>query len=387
MSNVVTAPLAGAGAAAGANAVREAVGEAVGALGGERAALVLAFPAATLDPRAIVEQAGIAAAGAPVVGMTSNGEIGHSGPSEDGCSALALGASLDVGIGVATDASRNPRAAGNRAAAAAFAQLREGDGHHPLLLLFIDTRSGDQAEAIAGAYEVTGGRVPLAGGAAGGRDGVQLARGQAHRDSVVAVAVRSPQPIGVGMAHACRPRMVPSIVTRAQGRTILQLDGRGADQVYLEKLGRMDEALSDEQFESLAVNHPLAQPELSGNMRLRHVLGRTPDGGLECATRIPVNAAVAFTEQTADEIVASAGEAVAEALVPLGGRPARAAIVFDCAGRKRALGRELSREVGAIVAAFDESTPFAGVYTHGEIGRVRGAKGDLNHALVVVTFA
>ena len=181
--------------------------------------------------------------------------------------------------------------------------------------------------------------------------------------------------------------MVPSIVTRAQRRTILQLDGRRADQVYLEKLGRMDEALSDEQFEALAVNHPLAQPELSGDMRLRHVLGRTADGGLRCATAIPVNAAVAFTEQTADEIVTSAGEAVADALLPLGGRQARAAMVFDCAGRKRALGGELAREVEAIIDSFDEPTPFAGVYTHGEIGRVRGAKGDLNHAVVVVTFA
>jgi hypothetical protein len=32
-------------------------------------------------------------------------------------------------------------------------------------------------------------------------------------------------------------------------------------------------------------------------------------------------------------------------------------------------------------------TPFVGLYTRGEVARVRGASGDLNHALVVVAFA
>jgi hypothetical protein len=385
MPRVVTAPLAGAGAAAGANAVREAVQQAVDDLA-VAPGLVLAFPAASLESRSVVEQAADAAGGAPVVGMTSNGEIGHAGPSEDGCSALALDTSLDFGIGLASGASHDPLAAGRTAAATAFARLPDRTGHR-LLLLFIDPRSGDQAQVIAGAYEITGGGVPFAGGAAGGSDGVQLAHGAAHRDSVVAVAVRSSRPIGVGMANGCRPRMVPSIVTRAEGRTILQLDGRPADQVYLEKLARMDEVLSDDQFETLAVMHPLAQPELGGDVRLRHVMGRTLDGGLACATPVPVNAAVGFTEQTAEAIVYSAGEAVIRALAPLDGDQARAALVFDCAGRKRALNGDLELEVEAIVDAFDCPLPLAGVYTHGEIGRVRGAKGDRNHALVIVAFA
>jgi hypothetical protein len=385
MPRVVTAPFAGAGAAAGSNAVREAVDHAVAELATEPG-LVLVFPAASLESSVVVEQAADGAGGAPVVGMTSNGEIGQGGPSEDGCSALALDSSLDFGIGLATGASHDPRAAGRAATAAAFARLPDCVGHQ-LLLLFIDPRSGDQAQVIAGAYEITGGHVPFAGGAAGGRDGVQLAHGLAHRDSVVAVAVLSPRPIGVGMAHGCRPRTVPSIVTRAEGRTILQLDGRPADQVYLEKLARLDEVLSDDQFETLAVMHPLAQPELGGDVRLRHVMGRTLDGGLACATPVPVNAAVGFTEQSADAIVYSAGEAVIRALAPLDGSPPQAALVFDCAGRKRALNGDLEREVAAIVDAFDCPLPLAGVYTHGEIGRIRGAKGDRNHALVVVAFA
>jgi hypothetical protein len=60
--------------------------------------------------------------------------------------------------------------------------------------------------------------------------------------------------------------------------------------------------------------------------------------------------------------------------------------VFDCAGRKRALDDDLGREVDAIRASFGSMPAIAGGYTHGEIGRARGAKGDRNHALVVVAF-
>jgi hypothetical protein len=138
------------------------------------------------------------------------------------------------------------------------------------------------------------------------------------------------------------------------------------------------------------VIHPQAQPELSGDVRLRHVLGRTPDGGLVCATHLPANAAVEFTDEEPDGIVVSAWDGVSMALAQLGGAPPQAALIFDCAGRKRALavhGESLEREAHALIASLgDRPPPLAGLYTHGEIGRVRGAKGDRNHAVVVVAI-
>ena len=136
--------------------------------------------------------------------------------------------------------------------------------------------------------------------------------------------------------------------------------------------------------------HPLAQPELRGDVRLRHVLGRAAGGGIEAATHIPENAAVEFTQQSPDAIVRSTFDAVSDALQPLDGAPARAALVFDCAGRRNALGGPgpaLDAEVEALVGSFGEQPPeLAGVYTRGEIGRVHGAKGDRNHAVVVAAF-
>lgn len=249
----------------------------------------------------------------------------------------------------------------------------------------MDPAGGDQSEPVEGAYEVTGPTVQFAGGGSGSASGVQFAHDAARRDSVVAALLVSPRPIGVGTAHACTPIGAPAIVTQAQDRTILELDGRPADQVYAEKLGFPPD-LDDDELEELAVLHPLAQPELRGDVRLRHVFGRAPGGGLACATAIPPNAAVVFTRQSVEAILESAGEAVARARAGLDGDAPRAALAFDCAARRRALGPAVDDEVQVIRDALGEDVPLAGAFTHGEVGRVRGAKGDRNHALVVVAF-
>ena len=375
--------LAGAGAAVGARAPFEAVEEAVEALGRDPG-LILIFPTGVLDPQEAATQAQAAAGNARVAGMTGSGAIALSGAIESGCSAVAFDSSLSVGVGTGT--SPDPRAAGRSAAAEALFGVAL-DGNHAALLLFVDSESGDQAEIVAGAYEIAGGRIPLAGGAAGGHASAQFADGEAFSGSVVAVALASRTPIGVGISHGCVRRGAPSIVTRSRGRVVLQLDGRPAEAVYLEKLGMGDVPLSDADFEAIAMAHPLAQPELRGDVRPRYVRGRAPGGGLVCATSIEANAAVDVCEHEPEAIVRSAMTAVDEAARQLSG-PAEAVVLFDCAARSAQFGNPLAaREVESIISSFGDPPPaLAGVYTRGEIGRVRGAKGDRNYSLVIVAL-
>src|SRR3954465_5242827 len=347
MATAVRSPMAGAGFATGAGAVTAAVEQALAALEGARPSVVLAFPTVADDLGADVALAQTLTA-APLVGMTGNAVLSAGGASEQACSVLALAEPVHAAVRIETDVSGDPREAGRRAVAGALSAIDSSVGSR-VLLLFVDTRSGDQAEVIEGAYLAAGPSVPLAGGAAGGPDPFQIGEGKTYTDSVVAVAITAPGPIGVGIAHGCSPRSAPSIVTKAVGRTVLQLDGRRAEDVYLEKLGLADRVLQDWEFEAVSVVHPLAQPELSGDVRLRHVLGRTPEGGLVCATHLPANAAVEFTDEEPDGSVVSAWDAVMSGVGPLEGAPPQAALIFDCAGRKRALavhGETLDREAG-----------------------------------------
>jgi hypothetical protein len=374
--------VAGSASAAGPRPCGEAVERAISELGREPG-LVLVFPAGGADLDALAVEAEEAACGASVAGMTGTGAIGTDGLVDGGCSAIAFSASLRTGVGASE--RTDPHAAGREATTKALTAI---DGApHGIVLLFVDSEAGDQADIVAGAYAVAGGRIPLAGGAAGGVAPARFAEGRALSAGVVAVAIASSTPIGVGIAHGCVPRAAPSIVTRSEGPIVNQLDGRPAQDVYFEKLGVDGADLGDAEFQALAMVHPLAEPELSGGVRPRYVRARTADGSLVCATSIERNAAVEICDQTHETVVLSARAAVEEAVSRLG-RPADAALVFDCAARSAWFGNALAEsELEAVAAAFGEPVPsLAGTFTRGEIGRVRGAKGDRNHSVVVAAF-
>jgi len=390
MTSTLSSDFAASGVADGPDAVRDAVAEALDGLT-RSASFVLVFPPATLGPEAAVEQATAAASDVPWAGMSSDGIIASGAGVPSGCAALAFDDDVDVGVGLAEGASHDPRGAARRAAAAAFAGV-DAEAGQPLLLLLYDADAGLHAELVAGAYEVVGPRVRLAGGGASApvsasqQEPAQFAFGRACHDSVVAVALVTRAPVAIGIGHGCELVALPAIVTRSEGRRILGLDGRPAEEAYLEAIGHPHAELSDAEFEELAVLHPLAQLELGGRVRPRHVRGRAPGGGLLCATAIPQNAAVAFAEQSPDGVRASALAALRDALGQLPG-PARAALVFDCAARRSVLGIEPQAEVDVLTAELGSDRPLVGLYTRGEVARTRGAAGDLNHAIVIIAFA
>jgi hypothetical protein len=316
--------------------------------------------------------------------MTGKGVFVANEPIDHGCVAVALGDSVECSVGIGRDAAQDFRGAGLVAAREALCGLAD---HASMLMLMVDVRAGDLADAIAGAYEIAGPDVPLAGGASSGSDPAQYANGEALEDAVVAIAVRSSRPIGIGNAHSCSVVGEPSTVTSSDGQLIAEIDGRPACDVYLERVGGRA-ALDDERFEQMAITHPLAQPEEHGNRRLRHILGRTPAGALRCSTHIGAGEKVEFTVLSLDELVRSGLDSVAGSVGSLANRDPAAALIFDCAGRRKVLGHGQAQEVAAITKSFgDPPPPFAGLYTDGEVARIRGTRGDHNHSVVTVAIA
>ena len=124
-----------------------------------------------------------------------------------------------------------------------------GDAPHAIVLLFVDSEAGDQAGDRRRRVRRRRRHGSLAGGAARrGRRPVR--RGRALSDGVVAVAIGSTTPIGVGIAHGCVPRGAPSIVTRSEGPKVIQLDGRPAQDVP-ERLGVDGADLGESEFNAL----------------------------------------------------------------------------------------------------------------------------------------
>jgi len=382
-------PLACPGCAVGPHATADAVGQAVAGVADP--ALVVIFPDSALGAERAFSQAVGASRGVPVVGMTTNGSIAEGGAIAGGCSALAFDGQMAVGIGAVQNASSDLWAAGHDAAGRALGALGAGSGS-TLLVLFLDSATEDQSLVAAGAADVAGPEIPIVGGAAGAEDEAQFGAGEWGRDRVVAVALRSGGPIGIGIADgaAVLPGE-PAVVTRAEGNALLELDDRPAAEVLLERLGHGGQAMGDERFAEIATVNPLVVVDQGNSRRLRHMFGRVPGGGVATASKLAQGTRLGFTRLASDAVVESTYAAAGDALDGLGGQRARAALIFDCSGRLDALGGHgpaLQAEAGTLVAALGVGPALAGAYTRGEIGRVgpTTTQGDLQHSLVVAAF-
>ncbi|MGI8684613.1 MAG: FIST signal transduction protein [Acidimicrobiales bacterium] len=368
--------------AAGAGAVREA-------MAGDDPRLLIVFCSDRYDLRELLGGIAGIAPDVPVVGCSTAGEISTGGPGDDSVVVMALGG---PGFTVATAAGRAEGASLREASATAAACVERAPGRHRVLLLLTDGLAGDQREAVLGAYQVVGAEVPLVGGCAG--DGLKMkATFQLHGtevldNAVVAAAISSDAPIGIGVRHGWRPVGDPMLVTASGGNRVHQLDARPALDVYLQRLSAPAEARTDPAaFTRFALTHPLGLSRRSGE-EVRFVTGADFDErSLACVAQVPRGAQAWIMEGDDDSVLAATDDACREAVEALGGRAPLGVLAFDCIARRGVLGDEgIEREIQRI-SGYAAGAPVAGFYTYGEIARTRGISGFHNQTLVVLALA
>jgi hypothetical protein len=278
---------------------------------------------------------------------------------------------------------------GASAAAASCLERVEARANRVLLLLS-DGLVGDQQEIVRGAYSVAGAAVPLVGGCAGDdlrmRCTWQLHDQDVLNGAVVAVAIASDGPIGIGVRHGWRRVGQPMLVTGSAGNRVLSIDGQPALDVYLERLDAPGEARHDEAaFIQFALTHPLGLSRRSGE-EVRFVAGADVEQrSLVCVAEVPQGGLAWFMEGDDQSVLRATDEACTDALAPLGGVPPVGLLAFDCIARKGVLGAGVDAEV-ARISQFAGGAPVSGFYTYGEIARTRGVSGFHNQTLVVLAL-
>jgi hypothetical protein len=261
-----------------------------------------------------------------------------------------------------------------------------------VVLLLTDGLGGDQMEVVRGAYAVVGAEIPLVGGCAGDdlrmKGTFQLFGDRVLRDSVVAAAVSSDAPIGIGVQHGWRRVGEPMLVTSSTGSRVHSLDDQPALDVYLRVAGAPLAVHDDaDAFTRFALTHPLGISRRSGE-EVRFVAGADfDDRSLVCIAGVPQGGLAWIMEGDEHSVLEATDEACAEALAGLGDMPPLGLVAFDCIARRGVLGdvgirREIER-----IAAFANGAPVAGFYTYGEIARTRGVRGFHNQTLVVLALA
>jgi hypothetical protein len=364
-------------------AAEAAVGEALA--GGSEPRLLLAFAAASYDLPALARALADAAPGVPLVGCTTAGELTAGGAHDDSLVVAALGGpGFSVSAVAIPDAAQDLRVAGVEAAAA----LGDvADRPYRCLLLLSDALTGDQQELVRGAYSVAGAGVPLIGACAG--DGLRMRRtdllhdGRAHHGAVVAAAIGSDAPLGIGVRHGWHGAGEPLHVTRTEGAAVLSLDGRPALDVYLERLEASEAVGGDvDAFARLAHGRPLGLRRRAGEEHVRLVIGADVERrALRTAAEVPQGGLAWLMEHDAAGTGAATFAACAEAVSGLEGRAPIGLVAFGAAAR-----RSMAHEPAA-VARHAAGAPVAGFYGYGEIARVRGVTGFHNQALAVLAVA
>jgi hypothetical protein len=359
------------------------------ALQGPDPRLLIVFCSDSFDPEALLASINEVADGVPVIGCSTAGEISSSGPGDAGVVVTALGGDFEVSTAVGLNAAEGLRRAGAEAASCISAI---SDRPHRAVLLLTDGLAGDQQEIVRGAYGAVGAAVPLVGGCAGDdlkmRTTHQLYADRVLTDAVVAAAIGSEAPIGIGVRHGWRKVGEPMLVTASLGNRVHSLDDRPALDVYLERLNAPESARTDPAaFTRFATTHPLGL-ERRGGEEVRFV-GEADfeDRSLGCIADVPQGGLTWFMAGDDQSVLDATDGACRAALDGLAGHRPIGMIAFDCIARRGVLGEEgIEREVER-VAEHAEGAPVAGFYTYGEIARVRGVTGFHNQTLVVLAVS
>jgi hypothetical protein len=260
-----------------------------------------------------------------------------------------------------------------------------------VLLLLSDGLAGDQQEVVRGAFGVVGAEMPLVGGCAG--DGLKMqATYQLHgtevlQGAVVAAAIASDGPLGIGVRHGWRRVGEAMVVTASEDSRVFSLNDRPALDVYLDHLAAPPEARADPAaFTRFALTHPLGLSRRSGE-EVRFVAEADfTERSLGCIAQVPQGGLAWFMEGDDASVLEATVEACSDALAPLGGQPPLGMMAFDCIARRGVLGEDgIGTEVGRI-AEFAGGAPVAGFYTYGEIARTRGINGFHNQTLVILAL-
>lgn len=357
----------------------------------DAAKLLVVFCSNRHDMPRVVATINEVSGGIPLIGCSSEGEITDDGPGEGGLVVTALGGSgISVSTAAARNASERPRPAGAEVASCVEAVA---DRPHKVLLLLVDGFAQEQEEIVRGVYRVVGASVPLVGGCAGAEKhaspSTQLYGNEVLQDSVVAVAIGSDAPLGIGMRHGWRIAGDAMVVTDSHKGWIKTLDDRPALDAYLDRCGAPREAYQRfEAFKPYALSRPLGIRRRSGD-EVRGVTGHTDFAtrALHCGGEISQGSLVWCMEGDVETMLDATDAACRDALTALGGRTPVGLLAFDCGGRRNVLGPDGVREEIDRIAKHAAGAPVAGLYTFGEIARTRGINGYHHHTLVVLAVA
>ncbi len=352
--------------AVGANACQQAVSTMGGAPD-----VVLLFSSVKYDQERVNAGVRSVSGDALLIGSSTAGEITEAGPANRHSVAVMAIRSDTVKFygGLGEDISKNPFTAGAKVAQSILDQISEKLSS---FMMFPDVLVGNGAETVRGVLSVLGDHFPVVGGASGDdfefKKTYQHLNDKVYSGAVVGLGWVGDFSLGIGVKHGWIPVGTPRRVTRSDGSTLHELDGKPAISIYDEYFGEKEAAvLRTETLAKLAITYPLGmRVEGSDEMLIRDPITVNAEGSITCAAEIPTNSHIQLMIGSREEAVRVAEEAAHNAVAQLEGAKPKAVIIFNCIARNKLFGENSGDEIDAIQRAVGVNTPLIGFYTYGE---------------------
>ena len=352
-----------------------------------RLLIVFAAPRYALEPLSISLRERLP--GTAVIGCSTAGEIAAGSALTHSLVLWALGGTgVRVSTGYGESDEQGLRQAAVQAASCLDMLERR---HHTVLVLLSDGLSGDQMEVVRGAYDAATIDVPLVGGCAGDylamRQTQQLHDRQVMSGAVVAAAISSDRPLGVGVSHGWTAASEPMLVTESRNTLLSSLDDQPALDVYLKFFNPPQEVHSDPQaFADFAAVHPIGIRRRD-RIEMRHITGFDPEQrALVMVAEVPQGALAFLTQGDYGSVLEAAAESASSAVKALGDAAPAGLLLFDCVSRRSIFGNRHVQEETELIARCSGGVPMAGFYTYGEIARTKGSGGFHNQTLVTLAI-
>jgi hypothetical protein len=362
---------------------------------GGRADLLLVFATAGYDQQALIAGIHAVAGNTPLAGCSGEGVITQEGSDERAHAVVAMAIASDVATFdtfAVEGLSKRSRACGE-AIAARVCGLGERRGR--CLLLFPDGITGNSTELLAAVQERLPETLTIAGGTAG--DLAQFERtfqycdGRVMSDAVSGVLIGGDVGVETSVSHGCEPIGSVRTVTKSDGGTVYEIDGRSAWSVFKEYLDGdpVDLSAADSVHLSFGEHLPAHKDDHYGQyvMRTPFALDRE-SGALFFPGSLAEGSKIQMTRRDPDRIRQSAMTSARELAARRPGERPSLVLHFDCAGRGRIIFGERATQMAItpMQEVLGRDLPWVGLHTYGEIAQLGGTAYYHNYTVVLLAL-
>jgi hypothetical protein len=288
--------------------------------------------------------------------------------------------------------NNDPRSAGAKAIRSAL--VRAGRAGEVPDLVWLTATPGYEEAVLEGIKDVIGRSALIVGGSAADNavaGGWSVFSSEGMADAAVVVSVLFPStPFGSAFESGYAPTRAGGIVTHAEGRRLLEIDGRPAAEVYANWSGGKIEVptTGSRSILSEATMSPIGRrrTDIAGIPihLLAHPAVIHADGGIDLFSEVDVGTEIYLMEGAEANLVQRAGHVALKSRGKLGDAPAAGALMVYCGGCMLAI-REHMNEVATSVAENLQGAPFLGVFSFGEQGEMLGDGSEHGNLMISCT--